>query len=450
MPSSYPSRGNTSGTLCSQCGMMLSRNLSCTNCGYSNASMQATISEQETQPSPVFPALPEDPTSQPTLKLERYDKQPQNLSSHPSQRATSSVQSTSSATPFLGINPDVPFSFSQQTESSRQSVPSVTPFLGMIQQPALPQIDFKQSSSNESFPPLSSYSTQPTLIIPVESPTYSTQPTLIIPVESPKRQKRPSGDSNLKQTSRNRSKKRNLLSGIIILIVVLVIGGLASYLFMYLPMIQKSTWIVATPSSVRPKEPSEFVDAFKNNRNQWDLRSDAGKYSVAIANGNLVLEDNSNSLLPELLPGNRSFTNFRMGVDAVLSKGDQKNGYGLYIRCLSDQNGNPSTYYRFELYGDSTYAIFKGILDKHGRINPNPLTLVKYTMNAAIRKQGDSNHIEVSAKGSTIMIRVNGQELKTFADPSYTQGTIALFISNVQNTSPGAQAKFSNLVIYPL
>jgi hypothetical protein len=139
-----------------------------------------------------------------------------------------------------------------------------------------------------------------------------------------------------------------------------------------------------------------------------------------------------------------------MGVDAVLSKGDQKNGYGLYIRCLSDQNGNPSTYYRFELYGDSTYAIFKGILDKHGRINPNPLTLVKYTMNAAIRKQGDSNHIEVSAKGSTIMIRVNGQELKTFADPSYTQGTIALFISNVQNTSPGAQAKFSNLVIYPL
>jgi len=406
MPSSYPLHSDTSGSLCSRCGMVVSGNPCCTNCGYSNASIQTTIAEQETQPSPAFNALPEDLTSQPTQKLEQYYKRSQNLS-------------------------------------------SATPFLGMTPQPALPQIDFKQSSSNESFHPLSSYSTQPTLIIPAESPTYSTQPTLIIPAESPKRQKRPSGNSNPKQVSRNRSKKRNLLPGIIISIVVLIIGGLAGYLFMYSPVTQKSTQILATPSSASSKEPSEFVDAFKDNRNHWDLRSEAGKYSVAVANGNLVLEDNNNSLLPELLPGNRSFTNFKMGVDAVLSKGDQKNGYGLYIRCSSDQNGNPSTYYRFELYGDSTYAIFKGILDKHGRINPSPLTLVKYTKNPAIQKQGDSNHIEVSAKGATITIRVNGQELKTFADPSYTKGTIALFISNVQNTSLGAQAKFSNLAIYP-
>ncbi len=445
MPSSYPLHSDTSGSLCSRCGMVVSGNPCCTNCGYSNASIQTTIAEQETQPSPAFNALPEDLTSQPTQKLEQYYKRSQNLSSatpflginpdvpfhpsHPVQGSISYGQGVPSTTPFLGIGSDVTFSSSQQTNFSTQGVPSVTPFLGMTPQPALPQIDFKQSSSNESFHTLSS---------------YSTQPTLIIPVESPKRQKRPSGDSNPKQVSRNRSKKRNLLPGIIISIVVLIIGGLAGYLFMYSPVTQKSTQILATPSSA-----SSFVDAFKDNRNHWDLRSEAGKYSVAVANGNLVLEDNNNSLLPELLPGNRSFTNFKMGVDAVLSKGDQKNGYGLYIRCSSDQNGNPSTYYRFELYGDSTYAIFKGILDKHGRINPSPLTLVNYTTNPAIQKQGDSNHIEVSAKGATITIRVNGQELKTFADPSYTKGTIALFISNVQNTSPGAQAKFSNLAIYP-
>ena len=179
------------------------------------------------------------------------------------------------------------------------------------------------------------------------------------------------------------------------------------------------------------------------------MRSEAGKYSVAITNGDLVLEDDNNSLLPELLPGKRSFINFKMSVDAVLSKGDQKDGYGLYVRCSSDPGGNPTTYYRLELYGDSTYAIFKGVLDKHGEADPSPLKLVSYTTTSAIRKQGDSNHIEVSAKSDTIMIRVNGQVLKTFSDSSYTKGTVALFISNIQDAPPGAQAKFSNLVISP-
>lgn len=463
MSSSYPLHGDTSSRLCSHCGMVLSRNPYCTNCGYYNDLTSVNIAEQETQPSPAFNALAEDFTSQPTQKLDQYNKQSQNLSSqssqsppsyrrgipsatpflgispdtsfslsHPTQSPDSSGKGTSSATPFLGINPDTPFFSSQQPNFSVQDAPSVPLFLGTTLQSTPSQVDRKQSSGSGSLEPSSS---------------YETQPTLIIPATLQERQNRSSGDLGLKQGSQYKSKKRKMLLGIMLSIVVLVIGGLAGYLFMYSPMTQKSISMPATSSSTRPKEPSEFADAFKNNSNQWDLRSEAGKYSVAITNGDLVLEDDNNSLLPELLPGNRAFSNFKMAVDAVLSKGSQKDGYGLYIRCSSDQGGNPTTYYRLELYGDSTYAIFKGMLDKQGGADPSPLKLVSYTTNSAIRKQGNSNHIEVNARSDTITIRVNGQVLKTFSDPSYTKGTVALFLSNIQDAPPGAQAKFSNLVI---
>ena len=54
----------------------------------------------------------------------------------------------------------------------------------------------------------------------------------------------------------------------------------------------------------------------------------------------------------------------------------------------------------------------------------------------------------ITAKGSALSLTVNGQLLKTVTDNNYSSGSIALFVSNLQNAKPGAQAKFSNLHIY--
>ena len=425
MSSSYPLRNDMPRPLCLHCGMVLPRNLYCTNCGYYNGFVQTDISAQETQVSPAFNAPRSDSVSQSRERPEQYNTQPQNAyPAQPSQYPGAYVQGGSSVTPFLGISPNIP---SQFPGAYTQGVPSVTPFLGIAPQPNVSRIEPSQSS--------------------VRATSYSTQPTLIIPVGLQKDQERLAQGSDLKRISQPKNRNRKLFLGIILLIIVLVGGGLASYLFISSP--QKSAQISTTLSSSRPQKPLKFVDAFKNNRNQWDLRSEAGKYSVAIENGKLTLEDDNNSLMPEFLPGNRFLNNFKVTVDAMLSRGDAKNGYGLYIRCSSDQRGVPTTYYRFELYGDGTYAIFKGMLDVHRKVSPNPLKLVSYVANSAIRKRGSSNHIEIDAQGSAMTIRVNGQVVKTFSDPSYAKGTIALFISNIQNASPGAQAMFSNLTVYP-
>jgi hypothetical protein len=159
----------------------------------------------------------------------------------------------------------------------------------------------------------------------------------------------------------------------------------------------------------------------------------------------LVLEDDENKLLWEVLPG-KSFTDFRLDVNATLTKGDANNGYGVFIRAAS-QGSDLGTYYRFELYGDGTYAIFKGYLDTTGQSKSK--TVQTYTVNNAIAKVGNVNHITITAKGPAMTMIVNGQTLYTYTDDTYKSGSVALFVSNLPTLTPGAQATFTNLAVFP-
>lgn len=191
-----------------------------------------------------------------------------------------------------------------------------------------------------------------------------------------------------------------------------------------------------------------FSDNFASDANGWNLTGASGSYAVSINNNALTMEIDKNQLLWELLPGERSYSNFTLIVNAMLSKGDQNNGYGVYIRGASNAQSDLATYYRFELYGDGSYAIFKGVTGASGASTATKI--VDYTPNAAIKKQGGTNQIMIIAKGPTLSFIVNGQLLKTIKDTSYTSGTVALFISNLPEARPGLQVQFSQFAIYPL
>jgi hypothetical protein len=241
--------------------------------------------------------------------------------------------------------------------------------------------------------------------------------------------------------------KTGLIIGIVALIVVVLaasLGGGFLYLKARTPVVQ------ATPTPTPLPAPTGkliFSDSFMNNNNGWDLTSKVGQFSVKVGNGAMALEDDNNRLLWELIPNNQNFSDFYLTVDSNLTKGTQDNGYGLYIRGTSDQNLDIATYYRFEIYGDGSYAIFKGTVDATGATKSQ--TLVNYTPTTIINKAGKVNHIAISAKGATMTLYVNGQKLKTIVDNTYASGSIALFISNLPQSPPGAAVTFSNLVIYP-
>lgn len=247
--------------------------------------------------------------------------------------------------------------------------------------------------------------------------------------------------------ARKRGPKIGLIVGIVIMLVILVGGG-AGYFYVK-SHTDKAMTNVPTASSPTPTTPPLFSDSFQNNNNGWDLTSISGKYSVKVGGGSMVLEDDDNKLLWELVPGTKVYSNFKLVVDATLSRGDQSNGYGVYIRGASNQNSELATYYRFELYGDGTYAIFKGVVDASGNSQGNKL--VDYTTDPAIQKQGSVNHIAIIANGPGMTFILNGQTLKVVTDTSYTGGSVALFVSNLPApTPPDAQATFNNLAIYPL
>jgi hypothetical protein len=179
---------------------------------------------------------------------------------------------------------------------------------------------------------------------------------------------------------------------------------------------------------------------------RWDLTSFQGKFSVKVGGGSLVLEDDQNKLLWEIVPG-KIFTDFRLDVDATLTKGDPNNGYGVLIRA-SNQGTDLGTYYRFELYGDGTYAIFKGYLDATGTTQSTKVQ--GYMAHPAIAKVGQVNHMTIVAKGSAMSLIVNGQTVYIYTDNNYKGGSIALFVSNLPELTPGAQATFTHLAIFPV
>jgi Domain of Unknown Function (DUF1080) len=196
-----------------------------------------------------------------------------------------------------------------------------------------------------------------------------------------------------------------------------------------------------------PKGTPLFADSFSSNAYGWNLESSPGNYTVTLGNSVLSLKIEKHNLLWELLPGERTFSNFTLTVQADLSQGDQNNGYGVYIRGTSDQKTDLASYYRFELYGDGSYAIFKGTSDSGG--NSIATKMVNYTLNPAIKKNGQVNQIMIIAKGPVLSFVVNGQLLKAITDTSFSSGSIALFVSNLPQAKPGAQAQFSQFAIYP-
>ncbi len=245
-------------------------------------------------------------------------------------------------------------------------------------------------------------------------------------------------------TGLNRPVSRvRVMMGVIVLVILIISGSIIGIAYFNKETKPTQQKVVAVPT---PNSAPQYLDPFNDNTYGWNLESEPGKYSAQIGGGNLTLEDDNHKLLWEQLPGQHSFSDFTLYVDATLTKGDPQNGYGVYIRGSANANSDLATYYRFELYGDGAYGIYKGIISDGGQTGYTKL--VDYTPSTAVNKAGKVNHIRVMAQGSTLTFTVNGYELQTLNDTSYAKGTIAFFVSNTTDAKAGAQAQFAGFGIY--
>jgi hypothetical protein len=232
---------------------------------------------------------------------------------------------------------------------------------------------------------------------------------------------------------------------VVVLFAFLLLRAAGFSLSTFIPFLAAAHSTVPYPV---PKENPLFSDSFFNDEYGWNLQSSPGNYAVALGHGTLTLEIEQPKLLWELIPGERSYSDFTLTVNAMLSRGDQNDGYGVYIRGTANQASDLATYYRFELYGNGSYAIFKGTLDPGG--HSTSTTIADYTLSSVIQPHGKLNHLMVIARGATLSFIVNGQLLKTISDHSFASGSVALFVSNLSQAKPGAQVQFSQFAIYPI
>jgi hypothetical protein len=252
---------------------------------------------------------------------------------------------------------------------------------------------------------------------------------------------------------KNQSRKRSQGVFTYFVSIFLVIFLFAFLLFRAsgIPLSTYFTFLAATHSTVAypvPKETPIFSDSFLGDDNGWNLQSSPGIYAVTLGRGMMTLEIEQHKLLWELIPGERTYSDFVLTVNAVLSRGNQNDGYGVYIRGTANQTSDLATYYRFELYGDGSYAIFKGMVDPSGQSTST--TIAGYTLSPIIQPHGKLNHLMIVARGTAVSFIVNGQLLKTISDSSYTSGSVALFISNLPQSNSSAKVQFSQLTIYPV
>lgn len=441
MSSIYTSFGSAPVQLCQRCGRQLPPNeVYCGNCGLVNMPLQPNNTFAQTPPNMPWGATP-PPTSSSTgqsggqswlqLPVQPSSNSSSNNFSVPQQAFSNppgqyqAGTNTPYRTPGQQSSPNNFYGPSVQqqpfyTQPSQQ--PTAGGFqsgnLNNFQQPGFTQAPAMSSFNQPGYAPYTGASSYP-------SNGFAQQPE-----------------------EYKRNPKIGLIITVVVILLVVVGGSIGGYLYIQKHNSTSTIQVPATsaPTSV-PRGQPLFSDTLTNNNSGWDLTSKPGEFSIKIGNGSMLLEDDNNKLFSELIPGGRNFNNFLLTTDAVLSKGTQNNGYGIYIRGASNQSYDIATYYRFELYGDGSFAIFKGSVDGTGTSTSS--FLVNYSQSTAIQKQGKMNHIAISTNGPTMTFSINGQVLKTITDNTYSSGSIAFFVSNLPHTTPGAQATFSNIVIYP-
>ena len=246
------------------------------------------------------------------------------------------------------------------------------------------------------------------------------------------------------------NKKRSRV-GIVSIIIVLILALVGSGYYISRRLNDGGTVknIQHKPAIVTPGVAPIFGDTFQNNAAQWNTNPPAGARITLANDGKLILESENHTIFTESLPGSKTFGDLRIDVDAGLTGGDQHNSYGVSIRISTSPTDAVSLYYRFEVYGDGSFALFKGSVDSNGSLRVSSLKNSLQPSNA-IAHAASLNHLTIIAKGQTLTFVVNGTTLANFTDGTYSSGYAALFVSQAKGATTPAQAVFQNLALFPV
>ena len=178
-----------------------------------------------------------------------------------------------------------------------------------------------------------------------------------------------------------------------------------------------------------------FSDDFSNPSKNWDQISDSSG-STEYYNDAYRIIVNASNYSAWANPGNESFVDTRIEVDAFKNSGPDDNEFGIICRYM-----DTTRFYYAVVSSDGYYGIMK--MSSSGS---QPIGKDSMLESERISQGAASNHIRFDCVGSTLSLYVNGFPLDRQNDSEYITGNVGLLAGTFATT--GTDILFDNFFVY--
>jgi hypothetical protein len=184
-----------------------------------------------------------------------------------------------------------------------------------------------------------------------------------------------------------------------------------------------------------PESDILFSDDFSNTSKKWEQVSETTR-TTGYYNGAYRITVNEVNTDAWANPGEESFTDARIEVDAAKNGGPDDNDFGIVCRYTG-----VNKFYYGVISSDGYYGIMK--MTSNGG---TPVSNNKMGESDLISRGAASNHIRFDCIGSTLTLYVNGTQLDQQTDPEYTTGNVGVIAGTFSEM--GTDILFDNFFVY--
>lgn len=176
-----------------------------------------------------------------------------------------------------------------------------------------------------------------------------------------------------------------------------------------------------------------YQDDFSDSSSGWPEASDSDKAASYTDDGRYKIQAFTTSQDVWAHPG-EDFSDVSVEVDAVKTGGPDNNDFGIVCRFVDDDN------FYFFLIASDGYEV----IGKYENGDTVFLSSEKMQFSDAVKQGAESNHLRADCNGSTLTLFVNGTQVSSTTDTSFTHGDIGLMAGTFDE--PNVSVTFDNFV----
>jgi hypothetical protein len=224
---------------------------------------------------------------------------------------------------------------------------------------------------------------------------------------------------------------RRVIIGVALLAVTAIACGLTSGT----SLIPGDSGGVSEPGAAPESPLALFEDDFSDSGSGWDIVEGATEYHEDTYRIFVVETDYQKWANP----GRHFGGDVRIDVDVTKAGGPDDNFFGVICRYNQDDGFD---YYAFQISSDGFANISRFDDGAETNISSDAMQPTEFITQGAA-----TNHLRVYCKGDQLSLWVNGENVASATDSTYTEGDIGFFAATPENES-GVDIRFDNLTVF--